>query len=133
MLVLPSFLSVMVPTRVLIPAHSGGILMARLSFALGATSALALLAALPAAAETRSFAVSSFTLAAANQNGDCSLGINLPRGDQEDVNLLAAGFSKEQVEIWKKEENYGAAARNAAANARGADGAGRAGKEISHR
>ena len=81
-----------------------------------AVSAVALLAATPAAAESRSYAVSSFTLAAANQDGDCSQGLNPPRGDQEDINLLAAGYTKEQVAKWKEGDN--GAANAAAGNQR---------------
>ena len=68
----------------------------QLSCALGALA----LAAAPAAAETRSFAVSSFTLAAANSDGDCSKGINPPIVDQDNLNLLEAGYTKEQVDKW---------------------------------
>ena len=66
--------------------------------------------AAPALAETRSFAISSFTAASYNQDGDCSKGINLSIQAQNDLELLAAGYSKEQVEAWAKNEGGGAAA-----------------------
>ena len=77
-------------------------------------SAVALLAAAPALAESRSYAVSSFTLAAANQDGDCSKGINPPKADTEDQELLAAGYSKQQIDEWNKIGIYGNAAAGTA-------------------
>ena len=54
--------------------------------------------ALPAAAESRSFVVSLFSPASASAEGDCSKGINIPVNEQYELDLLAAGYTKEQIE-----------------------------------
>lgn len=50
-----------------------------------------------ASAESRSYVVSSFTLASYSQDGDCSKGINASVDDQNDKNLLELGVSKEEL------------------------------------
>ena len=64
--------------------------------------------ALPAAAESRSFVVSLFSPASASTEGDCSKGINIPVAEQYALDLLAAGYSKEQVEKWQLGEDISA-------------------------
>ncbi len=58
----------------------------------------ALMAAGPALAESRSYVVSNFTLASYSTDGDCSKGINPSVDAQNDLNLLALGYTKEEVE-----------------------------------
>lgn len=67
------------------------------SVALGTLS----MAAQPAAAETRSFVVSMFYPASYNQDGDCSRGINIPTGEQYELDLAAAGYTREQIDQLK--------------------------------
>ena len=93
-----------------------GRMTATFSIALGVAG---MVAALPAAAETRSFAVSSFTLASTNRDGDCSKGINPNIQATNDDELLIAGFAKDQVEKWAKEQNYGGGERANAVKYRG--------------
>lgn len=65
-------------------------------------SATALVAvSAPAFAESRSYVVSMFAPASYNKDGDCSKGVNIPVGEQYELDLLAAGYSKEQVEHLK--------------------------------
>ena len=63
--------------------------------------ALGMAAAQPAAAETRSFVVSMFYPASYNQDGDCSRGVNIPTGEQYELDLAAAGYSREQIDHLK--------------------------------
>jgi len=65
-------------------------------------SATALVAvSAPAFAESRSYVVSMFAPASYNKDGDCSKGVNIPVGEQYELDLLAAGYTKEQVEQLK--------------------------------
>src|SRR4051812_21761388 len=54
--------------------------------------------ALPAAAESRTFVASMFAPASYNTQGDCSKGINIPVGEQYVLDLLAVGYTKEQID-----------------------------------
>ncbi len=67
-----------------------------------AVSVVAVMAAAPAMAESRSYVMSSFTLASYNQDGDCSKGINPPKDQQDDLNLLASGYTKSDLELFEK-------------------------------
>lgn len=61
--------------------------------------------ALPAAAETRSFVVSMFAPASYNQEGDCSKGVNITVADQYVLDMLAVGYTKEQIEMMQSTAN----------------------------
>jgi hypothetical protein len=54
-----------------------------------------------AAAESRSFVASVFYPASYSTDGDCSKGMNIPVDQQYEIELLAAGYTKEQVEQLK--------------------------------
>ena len=54
-----------------------------------------------ASAESRSFVTSSFYPASYSTDGDCSKGINLPVDKQYEIELAAAGYSAEQIELLK--------------------------------
>lgn len=67
---------------------------------LAAVSTLGVFALAPtmAAAETKSFVVSLFAPATNSKDGDCSKGINIQVSEQYQLDLLAVGYTREQVD-----------------------------------